>query len=182
MRLESRLLAAAIGAAMSAAGFLLMLVFFAQDPLERSLTIARAMAVGQLGGCAVLVLAYLSLIRTKFGGVGPLIGAVALPCGQIYFYLHMRDYYYIETTIALLGLAYALFALGHALTRGIAWYIRALAVLAVIAVYFSFSAEAGRWAVSYSTKRTLYLATFGLLAAGAGAVAAHYARALRSQN
>ncbi len=162
---RGKLLFCAAGAALVGAGVLLMLIVALVPAATRGTTMIAIAAIMQMAGGCVLALGWLTLVGSGHGGVAPALGAAALPACLVYFRLHASDSYNIETTIAVVGLGYGVFALGHALARGVPIAIRLIGVAAAILVFLAFSAEASHWEISRTAGERLYLAAFVLLIA-----------------
>ena len=113
-------------------------------------------------GTAMLGIVWLATFGRGVGGILPMLGCAAVPISILYFRSHMFDRFYIETTLAILGLGFGLFAGGHLLARGIHAGVRALAAITLIAVIVAFTAEARHWQLS--SLGAFYTCAFGGLA------------------
>ena len=162
-------LAGAAAAGVFAAGALLVMVAFtAHIPAWTNATWILLSA-----GAAMLGIVWLATLGRGVGGILPMLGCAAVPISIHYFRSHMFDRFFIETTLAILGLGFGLFAGGHLLARGIHAGVRALTAMTLIAVIVAFTAEARHWHLS--SLRAFYTCAFGGLALIGIALAANLA-------
>ena len=162
---------AALGSGLVALGMVLLLWLAVVPQGELISGQLRVAGITLLAGSGVLLLSWVSLLGTGYGGVLGIGACVGPPFAVLHFRAHAADAFYIETTIAYVGLGLGVFAGGHLFARGLHAGVRWAAGVSVLFVFLAFSAEAWQWHISRRMSRILYLGAFGGLATTSGALA-----------
>ena len=157
----------AIGASLVCVGALLLFVVMLSPGSSMTGGAVKAGGGSLFGGAAMLGIAWIATLGSEHGGVIAIVASFAAPAGIAYFYLHVRDVYESETTVAVMGLGLGAFAGGHIFARGIHGGVRAVAAVTLLFVSVAFAAEAQHWNVAPRTLGHLYDAAFvGLAVTG----------------
>jgi hypothetical protein len=161
----------AIGAGLVCVGALLLFVVMLSPVSSMSGAAVKAGGGSLFGGATILGIAWVAMLGTGRGGLLAIVASFAVPAGIAYFYVHFRDAYESETTVAVMGLGFGAFAGGHLFACGIHGGVRALAAVTMMFVIVAFSAEAQHWSIAPRTLGHLYEVAFAGLAATALALA-----------
>ena len=163
----------ALGASLVCVGALLLFVVMLSPGSSMTGGAVKAGGGALFGGAAILGIAGLATLGSEHGGVFAIVASFAVPAAMAYFYVHVRDVYESETTVAIMGLGLGVFAGGHAVARGIHRGVRAVAAVTMVFVIVAFAAEAQHWNVAPRTLGHLYDVAFAGLAATGLALAVY---------
>lgn len=131
-------------------------------------TLAGASIV--IGGF-VLAACWVGLLGTGHGGVVAAIASAGAPFAILYFRAHVHERFYLETTIAIAGLGFGVFAGGHLIARRLTRGARIAAGVALVSIVVAFTSEATHAEMAPGTLELFYLGAFGGLTATSLALA-----------